>query len=53
MSSKTDRILFGSEETNQLRAIEYSRFHDGSAATIRIALDPCPTTSTKKGVVEG
>ena len=49
MSSKTDRILFGSEETNQLRAIKHSRSHDGSAAITSIALNPRPANSTMKG----
>ena len=53
MSSKTAWPLHESEEANQTRAIEDSRFHDGSVAIISIALDPRPTTSTKKGVVEG
>ena len=49
MSTENDRILLESEETNQLRAIEHSRFHDGSAAIIRIALNSRPATSTRKG----
>lgn len=49
MSSKTNRILLENEETNQLRAIKHSRFHDGSAAITSIALNPHPATSTKKG----
>ena len=49
MSSKTDRILLEREEDDQLRAIEHSRSHDGSAAITSIALNPRPANSTMKG----
>ena len=49
MSSKTAWPLLENEEANQLRAIEHSRSHDGSAAITSIALNPRPANSTMKG----